>query len=249
VGKYPDPVVAFPAHWAPLQMAIATGEQFPAKYRNGAFIAFHGSWNRAPKPQKGYNVTFVAVDDKGQPKGDYEVFADGFAGVAEFTRPADARYRPSGVAFGPDGSLYVVDSEKGRVWRIVYVGEPGKAAVAAPAPKLATAPVTISVDAVKGYQRTCGVCHMPDGSGVPNLQPPLVGSAVVAGDPARLVRMILKGPASVLPKDRPPYPAQMPAFASLSDQEIAGVLTYVRRQFGKGAGPISPVQVAAQRKK
>ena len=58
-GKYPDPIIAFPAHWAPLQMTYYGGAQFPAKYRGGMFVAFHGSWNRAPLPMAGYNVTFV----------------------------------------------------------------------------------------------------------------------------------------------------------------------------------------------
>ncbi|HEY5908267.1 MAG TPA: PQQ-dependent sugar dehydrogenase, partial [Vicinamibacteria bacterium] len=127
-GKYPEPLVAFPAHWAPMQMAIYAKDQFPAKYRGGAFVAFHGSWNRAPRPQKGYRVAFVPFDEKGMPKGDYETFADGFAGKEEIAQPGDARFRPCGVAVGPDGSLYVADSVKGRVWRIFHVGEKAAAA-------------------------------------------------------------------------------------------------------------------------
>jgi len=122
-GKYPDPLVAFPAHWAPMQLAFYTGAQFPAKYRGGAFLAFQGSWNRAPKPQKGYNITFIPFDEKGQPLGRYEVFATGFAGKDEILSPGDAAHRPNGVAVGPDGSLYIADSQAGRVWRIIYTGE------------------------------------------------------------------------------------------------------------------------------
>jgi glucose/arabinose dehydrogenase len=122
-GQYPDPLVAFPAHWAPMQMAFYTGTQFPAKYRGGAFVAFHGSWNRAPKPQKCYNVAFVPFDAKGQPVGSYEVFADGFAGPGEVMSPARANHRPCGLAVGPDGTLYVADSAKGRVWRIFHTGK------------------------------------------------------------------------------------------------------------------------------
>jgi glucose/arabinose dehydrogenase len=119
-GKYPDPLIPFPAHWAPMQMAFYQGEQFPAQYRGGLFLAFHGSWNRAPKPQKGYNVVYVPFDEKGMPRGTYDVFADGFTGVAELLRPRDARFRPCGLAVGPDGSMYLTDSEKGRIWRVVY---------------------------------------------------------------------------------------------------------------------------------
>ncbi len=122
-GKYPDPLIGFPAHWAPMQLAFNGGTQFPAKYENGGFLAFHGSWNRAPRPQKGFNVVFIPYDDKGWPTGAYEVFADNFAGKPEVASPGDAKHRPNGVAFGPDGSLYVSDSQSGRIWRIVYTGE------------------------------------------------------------------------------------------------------------------------------
>jgi len=122
-GKYDAPLVAFPGHWAPLQMTFYTGTQFPEKYRNGAFIAFHGSWNRAPLPQAGYNVSFVPFNEKNLPTGSYEVFADNFAGVSPINTPHQAKYRPCGVAVGPDGSLYVSDSEKGRIWRIIYTGK------------------------------------------------------------------------------------------------------------------------------
>ncbi len=124
VGRCTDfemPAVAFPAHWAPNDLLFYTGDQFPARYRGGAFVAFHGSWNRAPLPQAGYNVAFVPMTD-GAPTGDFEVFADGFAGAEPLASPGDARFRPMGLAEGPDGALYVVDSVEGRVWRITYTG-------------------------------------------------------------------------------------------------------------------------------
>jgi glucose/arabinose dehydrogenase len=121
-NPYPDPLIAFPAHWAPMQMTIYTGTQFPEKYRNGAFVSFHGSWNRAPEPQRGYNVTFVPFEAKGHPQGSYEVFADGFAGKPEIKSPGEAKFRPCGVTMGPDGSLYVGADAGGRVWRIFYTG-------------------------------------------------------------------------------------------------------------------------------
>ena len=92
---FDKPVVAFPAHWAPLQMCLYDGTQFPAHYRNGMFIAFHGSWNRAPRAQAGYKIAFVPFDDHGMPTGIYETFADGFAGVDYFTNTRDARFRPA----------------------------------------------------------------------------------------------------------------------------------------------------------
>lgn len=114
-----DPIMAFPAHYAPNDLIFYQGDQFPVKYKNGAFIAFHGSWNRAPEPQKGYLVAFVPFKD-GKPSGDWEVFAEGFTGVDTVAGPGDAAYRPMGLAEGPDGSLYITDSVKGKIWRITY---------------------------------------------------------------------------------------------------------------------------------
>jgi glucose/arabinose dehydrogenase/mono/diheme cytochrome c family protein len=113
------PVAAFPAHWGPNGMVFYDRTQFPAAYRNGLFIAFHGSWDRAPYAQGGYNIVFQELTKSGTP-GRCEIFADGFAGAVE--SPEGAAYRPSGVAVGPDGALYVADDVKGRVYRITYVG-------------------------------------------------------------------------------------------------------------------------------
>jgi glucose/arabinose dehydrogenase len=111
------PIYAFPAHWAPNGLLFYTGDQFPAKYKNGAFIAFHGSWNRAPQPQAGYTVIFLPFKD-GMPSGDYEVFADGFAGADK--TPGGAAHRPCGLTQGSDGSLYISDDQNGRIWKVVY---------------------------------------------------------------------------------------------------------------------------------
>ncbi|PYP13380.1 MAG: sorbosone dehydrogenase [Gemmatimonadetes bacterium] len=113
----PRPVVAFPGHWAPDGMTFYNSRTFPLKYRGGLFIAFHGSWNRAPLPQAGYKVMFVPMA-RGVATGPAEVFADGFAGPV--VTPNGARYRPTGLAVGPDGSLYVAsDQGAGAVFRIV----------------------------------------------------------------------------------------------------------------------------------
>jgi glucose/arabinose dehydrogenase len=248
---YDKPVLAFPAHWAPLQMALYTGTQFPEKYRGGMFVAFHGSWNRAPRPQAGYKVVFIPFDEKGMPTGKYETFADGFAGLEYFFSTRDARFRPCGVAVGPDGSLYVTDTEKGRIWRIIYTGEISPAAggksVVTPVP--AAAPIGADTPGGKIYLQTCAACHMPNGSGVPNMQPALAGSAVVAGDSTRLINVLLRGPAAVLPPDREKFSNVMPPFAFLSDDDLASVINYLRKNFAPAAGPVTPAQVAAQRAK
>ncbi|MEM1127447.1 MAG: PQQ-dependent sugar dehydrogenase [Bacteroidota bacterium] len=115
------PIMAFPGHYAPNDLLFYEARQFPARYQEGAFIAFHGSWNRAPEEQEGYNVVFVPFEG-GQPSGDWEVFADNFAGRPSIASPRDAEHRPTGLAVGPDGSLYVSDSREGTIWRIVYTG-------------------------------------------------------------------------------------------------------------------------------
>lgn len=254
---FDKPLIGFPAHWAPLQMSLYTGTQFPAKYRNGMFLAFHGSWNRAPRPQAGYKVVFIPFDEKGMPTGKtatgdgtYEDFATGFPGVEYFTSTRDAKYRPSGVTMGPDGSLYISETEKGRLWRVIYTGETGApgakkaAAVAAPSAAL----TGTETPGGKIYTQVCAACHMPNGMGVPGMQPSLAGSAVVAGDTNRLIDVVLKGPAAVLPANREKFSVVMPPFAVFNDADVAGVINFLRKNFAPTAPEVTAAQVAARRK-
>ena len=122
-GKYKEPLIGFPAHWAPNDLVFYTGTQFPEKYRNGAFIAFHGSWNRQRErngEQGGYAVVFVPMNAAGEVTGDWEIFADDFEGPNPVAAPTEAAHRPSGVAVGPDGSLYISDDTGGRIWKVSY---------------------------------------------------------------------------------------------------------------------------------
>ncbi|HTQ54939.1 MAG TPA: c-type cytochrome [Bryobacteraceae bacterium] len=129
------PVAAFPAHWGPNAAVYYDQKQFPARYRSGVFIAFHGSWNRAPYPQGGYNVVFQPLAGARAARG-CEIFADGFAGPT--VTPEGALHRPSGLAVGPHGSLYVSDDIRGRVYRIVYRG--GGEARGTPCPSISQPP-------------------------------------------------------------------------------------------------------------
>jgi glucose/arabinose dehydrogenase/mono/diheme cytochrome c family protein len=138
------PVASLPAHWAPNAMARYDQKQFPSRYRDGVFIAFHGSWDRAPYTQGGYNVVFQPLQGESAP-GNCEVFADGFAGPDE--TPAAAAHRPSGLAVGPDGALYVSDDIRGRIYRIVYKGGVASGASAITPCPSSTAPVREAVEA------------------------------------------------------------------------------------------------------
>ena len=124
-GKYQQPLHAYPAHWAPNDLLFYFVEggsvAFPERYRGGAFIAWRGSWNRAPLPQEGYRVTFQPFTE-GTVAGPPEDFMTGFKGTDVLRRPSDARWRPGGLALGPDGALYVTEAMEGRIWRITWEG-------------------------------------------------------------------------------------------------------------------------------
>ena len=254
------PVAAFPAHWAPNDLAIYDGQQFPAPYRGGAFIAFHGSWNRAPSPQGGYNVVFQPLAD-GKASGNYVVFADGFAGASK--EPGRAAHRPSGLAVGPDGALYVSDDQRGRIWRIVFRGGTAVTAIApAPAPaggsastaaagppegvhpdagsQIASLPVPAGAtpaDVALGSRiygaGTCAGCHGSDAKGTP-LGPDLTGAKWLWGDGSvqSIAKIITDGVPN--PKEfRSPMPPM--GGTQLSASEVSAVADYIWA-LGHGSG-------------
>jgi glucose/arabinose dehydrogenase len=120
-ASYNQPLVTFGAHWAPNGLHFYEGKQFPERYRGGAFVAFHGGFDRAPLPNEGYQVQFVPFGGHGRPSGNAETFANGFAGSTG-PLPATAQHRPVGVTEGPDGSLYISDDRGGRIYRVIYIG-------------------------------------------------------------------------------------------------------------------------------
>lgn len=114
VAKAIVPDVLLGAHVAPLQLTFYSGEQFPEKYRGGAFVAEHGSWNRSKR--SGYQVAFVAFKD-GQPTENPVTFLDGLVPDAS---KGQIYGRPVGVTTAPDGALLVSDDGVGVIYRISY---------------------------------------------------------------------------------------------------------------------------------
>lgn len=121
-AKFANPILGLPAHWAPNDLLFYRGNQFPERYKKGAFIAFHGSANRHPYPQAGYIVAFIPFES-GKPTGKMEVFADGFTQLETVKTMDEVKYRPMGLAEGPDGSLYICESKQGKLWRIIFKGD------------------------------------------------------------------------------------------------------------------------------
>ena len=103
------PLLSLPGHWAPMAIAFYPGDALGAKYKGGLFVAFHGSWNRAPLPQAGYQVSFVPFAN-GRPTGEYATFATGKGGPTSL--------RASGVVVAPDGSLYISADQNGKIWKV-----------------------------------------------------------------------------------------------------------------------------------
>lgn len=116
---YIDPVADFPAHLAPNDLLFYTGNMFPERYKNGAFIVFHG---QSQPLKKGYLVAFVPFQN-GKPSGPWEVFAENFMEVDRSKAKSSFQHRPMGIAQGPDGALYVADDIKGTIFKISYAGE------------------------------------------------------------------------------------------------------------------------------
>jgi glucose/arabinose dehydrogenase len=105
-----SPLLAFPGHWAPMAATFYPADTFGREYTGGLFVAFHGSWNREPLPQEGYRVVFVPFV-AGKPTGEYSTFA--------MDKRGPTSLRASGVAVGPDGSLYISADQNGKIWRVV----------------------------------------------------------------------------------------------------------------------------------
>ncbi len=243
------PLAVFPAHWGPNDMLYYGQEQFPARYRGGLFIAFHGSWDRAPYPQEGYNLVYLSVG-AGAKSSRCEIFADGFAGADR--SPEGASHRPAGLAIAPDGALFVSDDARGRIYRITYRGgddgNPAEAGVPCPAASMpTTARAAVTVDPLtlripQGATREtvergarlyrgeeggagCVGCHGAKGGGSP-LGPDLTDGTWLWSDGslAGIRRTIEQGVAA--PRQ---YRSPMPALGggTLDDAQLSALAAFV----------------------
>lgn len=255
--QYDQPIMGFPAHWAPNDLFFYTGNQFPEHYKDGAFIAFHGSTNRAPYPQAGYFVAFVPFKN-GNPTGNWEVFADGFAGVDPIVNVSDAHYRPMGIAMGPDGSLYLTETVKGKIWRVMYKGKKanfGEAQLISMEKRKSQShlrtPHEVDDNLSKGmaeggekiYNTYCVACHQRDGRGASGRFPPLAGTTWVTGDKKKLINILLNGLEGQIEVNGESFNNVMPKHHFLSNKELANVLTYIRQNFGNTASPVTPEEI------
>ena len=260
-GQYDLPIIGFSGHWAPNGLYFYQGDQFPERYKHGAFIAFHGSTNRAPYPQSGYFIAFVPFEN-GAMSTEWEVFADGFALVDPIVSVNDAVYRPMGIAMGPDGSLYVSETNQGKIWRIMFTGDRkrfGEDQLTAMEARKALSHIRDphEVDdniqhefTGKGqeiYQWYCGACHQRDGKGDSGRFPPLAGVDWVTGDEKRLINIVLNGMEGPIEVNGQAYDNVMPQHSFLTDQQIADVLTFIRSNFGNEAAAITAEQVTEVR--
>ena len=253
-----QPVMGFSGHWAPNDLLFYHGDQFPEHYKHGAFVAFHGSTNRAPYPQSGYFVGFVPFKN-GEPSGPWEVFADGFTRVDTVVNTSDAVYRPMGIAIGPDGSLYLSESQKGKIWRVMFKGNKDNFGTAQLAEmekrKLRSnirTPDETKDNLDKGkvvspgaqvYKSYCSACHQRDGKGDGSRFPPLGASEWVTGDKKKLIAVLLKGLEGPIKVKGNSYNGLMAPHNFLSNKDAAEVLTYIRANFGNHAGAVRAEEV------
>jgi mono/diheme cytochrome c family protein len=118
----------------------------------------------------------------------------------------------------------------------------------APEPAVTPPPPAQMTEGEKIYKGACIACHEADGSGAPRIYPPLPGNAnLQSADPLSTLRIMLDG-AQTVTTPRAPNSGSMPAYAKLSDQQIADVTTYIRNAWGNAAPAVTPAQVAKARK-
>lgn len=244
-AEFALPQVAFPGHYSPASIAFYHGDEFPARYQGGAFVALKGSWNRAPMPQDGYIVAFVPFDN-GTPTGDWDVFADSFKGFDTLYERGNAKYRPQSVFVHTDGALYILDNNEGRIWRVTYTEDTSAALDSTLTQPASDRELMIAASQGPGaeiYMSYCATCHQAQGGGVPGEFPPLTSSEWVQGDKGRLIASVLHGMQGPIEVNGQQYDELMPGHAFLDDEDVAALLTFLRSSLGNSADPVHESEV------
>ena len=120
--EFTPPVAAFPAHWAPVDLMFYSGTSVPEASIRAARSSRFTARGTARRCRRTATTSRSSRLPAGKPSGDFEVFAQGFAGKDPLMNPNDAVARADGVAQAPDGSLYIAESQKGKIWRVMYRG-------------------------------------------------------------------------------------------------------------------------------
>ena len=262
-STYNQPHIGFPGHFAPNDILFYEGDQFPAYYKHGAFVAFHGSTIRAPYPQAGYFIGFVPFEN-GKLSQRWDVFADGFAAVDTIVNTSDAMHRPMGLALGPDGSLYISESEQGKIWRIMFKGDRETFGAKdleemeshKQLPHIKTPDKVLdNLDPVRAkagaglYNTYCGACHLADGKGDGTRYPSLHNSPWVSGPKDTLINILLTGLQGQITVNGQSFDGVMPPFDYLQNEQIAQILTYLRQSFGNNGQSINASEVQRARRR
>ena len=263
VNKLTEPIIGFPGHWAPNDLFFYTGDQFPVRYKNGAFISFIGGGRRAPYPTNGFIVCFVPYVN-GEFSKSFEIFADGFIGESYNDGMGRSAYRPMGIAMGPDGSLYVSEMIKGKTWRIMYRGDKDGFSESQLSKMEARKSLThirdpheindnlsyrLADEGQKIYNTYCIACHQVNGAGDGTRYPSLVKSEWVTEDKNKLIGVVLKGLNGPITVNGKAFNEVMPKMDFMSDADIARVLTYIRLNFDNNSSSIKASEVARARRK
>ena len=191
------------------------------------------------------------------PTGAVELFADGFARADTIKSVRDAVYRPMGLAEGPDGSLYIGETEKGAIWRVAYTEDKKKFGTInlmsmqlrqnlphfkTPDPEKDNLQINRSPQAAV-YNQYCSACHQSNGLGDGARFPPLAGTDWVNGDKSRLIEVVLLGLDGEIEVNGRSYNNVMPKHDFLSDKEVSEVLTFIRQNFDNNSSPVSESEV------
>jgi mono/diheme cytochrome c family protein len=166
-----------------------------------------------------------------------------------------------GIAMGPDGAIYIAETEKGKIWKVTYKGKKkfAKSALAKMEKRKTMSHIRTPdfvndnldkdkpVAGGKVYGVYCSACHQRNGMGDSQRFPPLAGADWVTGDKDRLIKILLKGLEGPIEVKGQSYNNVMPQHSFLKDEEISEVLTHIRTNFGNNAGPVTTEEVTKVR--